>query len=200
MTSSKFHPTSKSRSNRMFLGAAAAAGVLGGMAIMGTPSASAQTTYNFTALPYLSQENYGGSYGEGSYSYATAINNSGTVAGEALSASGYGHAFSYTVAGGMTDLGTLPGGLDSVAEGINDSGTVVGWTGYTPGAQGYGPYYYGTDQAFSYSGGVMTGLGTLGGTSSAAYGINNAGTRSWGMHKHHHPGTPSTHLHILVVR
>ncbi len=57
------------------------------------------------------------------------------------------------------DLGTL-GGPSSYAEGINSSGTIVGFS-YTSG----GNYH-----AFSYSGGVMTDLGTLpGGSNSFAF-------------------------------
>jgi probable HAF family extracellular repeat protein len=47
---------------------------------------------------------------------------------------------------------------------INSSGTVVGFSGTMV-----------THRAFSYSGGVMTDLGTLGGANSVAYSINNLG-------------------------
>ncbi len=66
--------------------------------------------------------------------------------------------------GAYLDLGTL-GGTYSYAEGINDSGWVVG---YSATASGY-------SHAFLYSGGAMTDLGTLGGTLSYAYGINDSG-------------------------
>lgn len=66
----------------------------------------------------------------------------------------------------MADLGTL-GGTTSIAQGVSSSGTIVGWSFTASGAQ----------HAFSYSGGIMTDLGTLGGTSgSVASGINSAGT------------------------
>jgi probable HAF family extracellular repeat protein len=65
----------------------------------------------------------------------------------------------------MTDLGTLGGG-SSVAYGINNSGTIVGYA-YTSG---------GPQHAFSYSGGLMTDLGTLGGLNSQANAINSSGT------------------------
>jgi probable HAF family extracellular repeat protein len=65
----------------------------------------------------------------------------------------------------LTDLGTL-GGTTSGAAGVNDNGQVAG-AAATPG---------GTSHAFLYSGGVMTDLGTLGGTfSSGADAINSAG-------------------------
>ncbi len=66
---------------------------------------------------------------------------------------------SYTV----TDLGTLGG--DSFALDINLSGQIVGTCRTT----------LGHEQAFLYSGGVMSALGTLGGAYSYAYAINQVG-------------------------
>ncbi len=54
----------------------------------------------------------------------------------------------------ITDLGNF-GGTSSSGTGINNNGQVVGY-GYTAGNAAY--------QAFLYSNGVMTNLGTLGGT------------------------------------
>src|SRR6266850_425716 len=63
----------------------------------------------------------------------------------------------------ITDLGSL--GYSSVGQGINASGQVTG-------------YSAGTDHnihAFLYSGGSMTDLGTLGGSSSNGFGMNDYG-------------------------
>ena len=79
----------------------------------------------------------------------------------------------------FTDLGTL-GGASSAAWGINDAGQVVGEATTASGVQ----------NAFLYSGGVMSDLGTLGGQYSVAYGINSAGQvvgyasmRPWGARR-----------------
>ncbi len=56
---------------------------------------------------------------------ALAVNNSGTVVGRELTASGYKHAFSWTPSGGMVNLGTLGGDM-STALSINNKGWIVG--------------------------------------------------------------------------
>ena len=64
----------------------------------------------------------------------------------------------------ITDLGTLPGGTESVAGGLNASGQVAGDSGVLFSC------------AFLYSSGKMTALGTLpGDTDSNATGINTSG-------------------------
>lgn len=102
-------------------------------------------------------------------SSATAINASGQVAGSAETAEGHGHAFFWTRAGGMVDLGTL-GGDRSYATGLSSSGQVVGDSETSDGRI----------QAFSWTqAGGMVDLGTLGGCSygicSAATGVNASG-------------------------
>ncbi len=65
----------------------------------------------------------------------------------------------------ITNLGTLPGGGYSAARGVNDLAQVVG---YARAADGQ-------EHAFLWQNGVMTDLGTFGGSSSAAYRINKHG-------------------------
>lgn len=61
----------------------------------------------------------------GSYSAAAAINDSGQVVGQSETSDGHFHAFLWTDANGMIDLGIA--GVHSAAVGINNSGDVVGW-------------------------------------------------------------------------
>ena len=109
-------------------------------------------------------------------------------------------AIQFAVAGSgsysVLDLGTLPGGTNSYATGINNNGQVVGWS---TTASGY-------THAFLYSGGAMTDLGTLpGGSSSEAYGINNNGqvvgwsyTSSGATHAFVYSGGAMTNLGTLA--
>jgi probable HAF family extracellular repeat protein len=89
----------------------------------------------------------------GTDTYATALNNAGQVVGYSLSGTTGPQGFLYSQ-GKMTSLS----GLGAVA-GINDAGQVVG----------------NTNHATLYGGGVLTDLGTLGGDSSSAAGINASG-------------------------
>jgi probable HAF family extracellular repeat protein len=96
----------------------------------------------------------------GSESWATAINDSGTIVGYSdLPNTTQYHAFVYSN-GTMTDIGTL-GGQNSHATAINASGTVIGYAQFSDGSQ----------HAFSYSAGVMSDLGNIG-----AQAINASGT------------------------
>lgn len=94
----------------------------------------------------------------GSSTYASAINNAGTIVGESSS-----HAFRYSQ-GTTTDLGTF-GGPYSVAASINSSGVIVG-SADTPQST----------HAFRYANGTMTDLGSLDGRVSYAMDINDLGT------------------------
>lgn len=102
----------------------------------------------------------------GGNSIAYAINDFGTVVGQADLANSETHAFLWTKLGGMQDLGTL-GGSESVAFGINNVGQVVGESYPTNGSAPHA--FLWTRQS------GMQDLGTLGGGTSAAYAINNLG-------------------------
>ena len=101
------------------------------------------------------------------YAFGTGVNATGVVVGYEFNSGGMLRAF---VNDGTTAsyIPLLPGGANNAALGINNSGTLVGYSEtISPG---------GNDEAFSYSGGVLTGLGTLtGGTTSQANAINSSG-------------------------
>ena len=110
-------------------------------------------------------------FGGGSFltseSSARSINNGGDIVGEGLIAAGTAfHAF-LNRKGSVTDLGTLPGGLNSFAKAINESGVVVGnadvpFVDQCPGPFGQPvPCINFKLAAFVYANGVMTDLNTL---------------------------------------
>ena len=97
-------------------------------------------------------------------SVATAVNDSGQVVGSSFihfNGEPFEHAFLWTQADGMTDLGTLPGGTGSKATAINARGWIVGNAGH----------------AFLWTQmGGMVDLGTLpSGTTSEAVAVNANG-------------------------
>jgi probable HAF family extracellular repeat protein len=67
----------------------------------------------------------------GASSFATDVNDLGTVVGWSETASGMTHAFRWTVSRGMTDLGTLPGDDWSRAISITGTGQILGVSGRT---------------------------------------------------------------------
>jgi probable HAF family extracellular repeat protein len=104
-------------------------------------------------------------------SYATSINNLGQVAGQFASpATGGAYHAAIFANGSVTDLGSLDNGLASaLALGINASGQVVGESQTGTGSSSS------TDHAVLFSGGTIKDLGTFGGDTSVANGINAAG-------------------------
>src|SRR5205807_1160845 len=97
----------------------------------------------------------------GGFSSAAAINNAGDVVG-----SSGGHPVLWHSDGSLVDLGTLPGSVGGGATAINDRGQVVGSSNFPD---------FVTVHAFLWQAGTMIDLGTLGGASSIALAINNAG-------------------------
>jgi probable HAF family extracellular repeat protein len=92
------------------------------------------------------------------------VNDAGLVVGYGTLPGGVTHAFAGTGPGQLTDLGTLPGGHNSMASGINASGVVVGT----------GDDANGVSHAFaSGTGGGLIQLG--GGVASQGVAINNKG-------------------------
>ena len=108
--------------------------------------------------------NYGG------ISRGFAINGVGDVVGD--STFGTSEAISHAALfrnGKIADLGTLKGGVYSRATGINASGQVVGFSGAKPDDSS-------TNRAFIWSASTgMLDIGTLGGASAQAFGINDSG-------------------------
>ncbi len=95
-----------------------------------------------------------------------AINASGQVTGTLDLVGEDTHAFLYSD-GGMADLcSTYRPGHSCWANAIDDSGQIVGTVEHMPG---------GSQHAVLLTGGIAIPLGTLGGTSSQARGINNHG-------------------------
>ena len=71
----------------------------------------------------------------------------------------------------LTDLGTLPGGSNSYATGVNSNGKVSGYADFS-GSLSTGDL---VQHATLWDGTILIDLGTLGGSASAANGINDSG-------------------------
>jgi probable HAF family extracellular repeat protein len=103
----------------------------------------------------------------GTSSFALDVNNNSLVTGNAqtppATASPRLNAFSWTQGSSMINLGVIPGSNNfSRGYAINDNDVIVGESDNN------------TPRAFRWEAGVMTNLGTLGGTSAVAHDINNS--------------------------
>lgn len=106
----------------------------------------------------------------GPASFAPALNDAGQVAGYSSTASGFEHAFVWTLGRGMTDLGTLPDAANSQAAAINNRGVIVGTSEGVP-ATSPRAFRWSAAQGMADLGAFTTGLGSF----SSAVAINDAG-------------------------
>jgi probable HAF family extracellular repeat protein len=127
----------------------------------------------------------------GQWSEAFAVNVHGDVAGLSDTANGTAHAFLFSN-GIMTDLGGVSG--ESWATAINANGDIAGYV-YTGQADQFGPVTH----AVVWRHGALQDLGTLGGSSSAAFAINDAGqiAGSSGTGAVGQNGTPVVHAFLF---
>jgi probable HAF family extracellular repeat protein len=109
----------------------------------------------------------------GSFSQANGINDFNQVVGSASTTSDTStHAFLWTKKGGIQDLGTLAGGTNSSAQGINDNITDNG-IGHVAGSSDFNDPVNGlVTHAFIFKKGAISDLGTLGGVNAGANGFN----------------------------
>jgi len=132
---------------------------------------SAGQTYTVTDLGVLKGDNESSGFWINNLGEVVGCSDTETVQGYPCTGLVPGqHAFIWTKAGGMKDLGTLSGATVSGAQGINDAGTVVGYSNVKgqPATDFVAVQWSST--------GAITNLGTLsGGPSSAAFEINSSG-------------------------
>lgn len=133
--------------------------------------ASAQTTYTVTDIGVLKGDNESSGFWLNNLGEVVGCSDTATVEGYPCTGLVAGQrAFSWTKSGGLKDLGTLSGATVSGAIGVNDSGTVVGYSN----VKGQLATNFVATQWSST--GAITDLGTIwGGASSAAFSINAAG-------------------------
>ena len=108
--------------------------------------------------------------GDNSFAYGVSADGSVIVGSLRNSTTNIYHAFRYTDASGMVDIGTLNGGRSDAACVSSDGSVIAGSSEYDPIAH---PDKY---HAFNYTiAGGMVDLGTLGGTESQTWGISGDG-------------------------
>lgn len=106
-----------------------------------------------------------GSLGSGQ-SFAVAINDAGLIAGNAVLSPDVVHAFAWTAATGLIDIGTLGGGKQSEARAVNELGEIAGNAIIANGRS----------HAFLWTrAGGIRDLGTGGGFSSSVLGMSSRG-------------------------
>ena len=126
------------------------------MLVLGSLSnAHATTSYSYTPIDYPGAI----------LSFATSINNAGTIVGGYENASGLITGFS--LSGTTYTSFSYPGAAATYGIGINDAGTIVGYYQLTSGGPDYG---------FSLSGTTYSPLNYPGAPQTKLTGINNAGT------------------------
>jgi len=110
-----------------------------------------------------------GTFG-GLTSKARSINEDGWIAGFADDANGHPIAFRWDPTSQQkVSLGTLASGNESEARSINNFGDVTGLSNITPDGTDNRAFFW------DHTTGSMVDLGTLGGASSIAYGLNDSG-------------------------
>jgi probable HAF family extracellular repeat protein len=135
------------------------------------PAMAVGQTYTITDLGVLKGDNESSGFWIDNYGDVVGCSDTQTVTGYPCTGLVPGqHAFYWSASGGMQNLDTLPGATVSGAIGINDSGTVVGYSN----VKGQLPTNF---IAVEWSpSGKITRLGSLSeGSSSAAFEINSAG-------------------------
>jgi probable HAF family extracellular repeat protein len=154
----------------------AATGINNSGLIVGETTTSSNSFYGYEPFSYTTGTGMVGLpvLPGGIAGFANAVNNNGVFAGLSEASGTFTEATSYTSGGVATGLGFLPGGgVYSTAWGINDNDTIVGASDIGAGVSSLNAFSIPT--AGGVPSGPMTNLGTLGGSSSIALGINNGG-------------------------
>jgi probable HAF family extracellular repeat protein len=129
------------------------------------PSTQVEPNGRVSATIRLSAMTDLGTLGGGEWSQARGVNNSGLVVGQSQVAGGAFHAFAWSKAEGMVDLGTF-GGAYSWANSVNDRGWIVGASDTAAG----------NVHAFVWTtNGGMVDLDPLGGIYSEAVAVSETG-------------------------